>query len=122
MIAVLRATGSTVDQIVKRVGLSEPTLRKYYLRELDGGSDLARQVLISSMWAKALAGNVAAARFIREEFPKGDAEAFLRQARANPNAPPASAKVGKKDAANQAAATAGEDSEWGSDLKFPVSH
>lgn len=112
MVAVLTATGSTESAIALRVGLSLPTLKKYYFRELSEAQGLARQVLIETMWAKALAGNVAAARFIREEFPKGDAAAFLASTRRDP-APP---RIGKKEAAAQAAQTAGLESEWGEDL------
>ena len=74
-VAVLRASGLTVDKIALRVGLSEPTLRKYYLRELEDGPAFAQAVLNEAMWAKAMAGNVGAARYIREEFGKGDAKA-----------------------------------------------
>jgi AraC-like DNA-binding protein len=74
-VAVLRASGLTVEKIALRVGLSEPTLRKYYLRELEDGPAFAQAVLNEAMWAKALAGNVGAARYIREEFGKGDAKA-----------------------------------------------
>lgn len=74
-VAVLRASGLTVEKIALRIGLSEPTLRKYYLRELEDGPAFAQAVLNEAMWAKALAGNVGAARYIREEFGKGDAKA-----------------------------------------------
>lgn len=113
MVAVLTATGSTESEIALRVGLSAPTLKKYYFRELQQAAGLARQVLIETMWAKALGGNVAAARFIREEFPKGDAEAYLqRTTRRDPPAP----RLGKKEQAQEAAQTAGRDTEWGDDL------
>lgn len=72
-IAVLKASGHTVEMIASRVGLSEPTLRKYYLRELSEGADLAQARLAEVMWQKAMAGNVSAARFVREEFGKGPA-------------------------------------------------
>ena len=74
-VAVLRAIPLTVEEIAARVGLSEPTLRKYYFRELEEGPTLAKAVLTEAMWKKAKAGNVSAARYIREEFSKGDAKA-----------------------------------------------
>lgn len=74
-VAILRASGLTVEVIAARVGLSAPTLRKYYLRELEEGPALAQAVLTEAMWRKAKDGNVGAARYIREEFGKGDAKA-----------------------------------------------
>ena len=112
----MRATGATVEAIASRLGLSEPTLRKYYFRELRSGSELARQVLIEAMWKKALGGNVSAANYIRQEMARGDAEAFVNsslpaQSRATP--------TGKKEAAQLAATTAGQGTDWGNDLLAP---
>ncbi len=67
-VAVLRAAGLTVEEVATRLVLSEPTLRKYYFRELDGGAKMAQAVLTEAMWKKAKEGNVSAARFIRESF------------------------------------------------------
>jgi hypothetical protein len=44
-----------IEAIAAQVGLSEPTLRKYYLRELEKGPDLARGRVIEAMYAKAMA-------------------------------------------------------------------
>lgn len=99
-VSVLRASGLTVEQIAARLVLSEPTLRKYYFRELEAGEALALAVLTESMWAKARDGNVGAARFIREQFSKGEAlqaEGRVREREARP------AATGKK-AERQAAA------------------
>lgn len=120
MVAVLKATGSTNDEIAARIGLSLPTLKKYYFRELDEGGARARQVLIETMWRKALSGNVAAAKFVRDLFPKGDAAAFLEATQRNEPGPSSPARVGKKEAAQLAAQTAGQDSEWGDDLIGPT--
>lgn len=101
-VSVLRAAGLTVEQIAARIGLSEPTLRKYYFRELDDGAVLAEAVLTEAMWKKAREGNVSAARFIRETFKQGDAvEADRRvSSRARPVREEA---VGKKEERLQAA-------------------
>lgn len=80
-IAVLRASPLTEEEIAARVGLDPKTLRKYYSRELKSGPALAKAVLLEAMWKKAKAGNVSAARYIREEFGRGevaDAEARVR--------------------------------------------
>ena len=116
-VGVLRATGATVEAIASRLGLSEPTLRKYYFRELRSGSDLARQVLIEAMWKKALAGNVSAANYIRQEMARGDAEAFVNSSR--PAQSPRATPTGKKEAAQLAATTAGQGTDWGNDLLAP---
>lgn len=116
-VGVLRATGATVEAIASRLGLSEPTLRKYYFRELRSGSDLARQVLIEAMWKKALAGNVSAANYIRQEMARGDAEAFVTSSR--PAHTPRPTPTGKKEAAQLAATTAGQGTDWGDDLLAP---
>lgn len=111
-VAVLKATGSTDEQIALRIGLSVPTLKKYYFRELESGADLARQVLVETMWGKALDGNVSAAKFIRDELPKGAAAKFAQSQRERRSPPP-----GKKEMRAQAAETAGDGSAWGDDLK-----
>jgi DNA-binding CsgD family transcriptional regulator len=104
-VAVLRATGLTVEQIARRMGLSEPTLRKYYLRELDQGNDLARAVLDEAIWKKAMAGSVGAQRLMREILGKGAA--------AVPVTKPKTGALGKKALAVRDAATAHEGTAWG---------
>lgn len=95
--------GETVEAVALRLGLSEPTLRKYYFRELEQGPALARQVLVERMYAKAMDGSVAAARFIREELEKGEAAraaaSIAAREKAAGAAPQAKAagKVGKKE-------------------------
>jgi hypothetical protein len=120
-IGVMRATGATVEDVAAALGLSEPTLRKYYFRELSEGAQIARRVLMDAMWKKAIAGNVSAAKFIRDEFPKGDAEAFVNASRpAQAAAAPLATPTGKKEAARLAAKTAGLGTEWGDDLMAPT--
>jgi hypothetical protein len=117
-VAILRASGATVEEIALRTGLSEPTLRQYYFRELDTtrAQALGRAVLREAMWGKAKKGVVSAARFILEEFERGQAAVPL--AKAPPAATPeADEKLGKKAAANLAAETAHEGTEWGHLLK-----
>lgn len=91
-IAVLRASELTEEEIAARVNLDPKTLRKYYSRELKAGPALARAVLNEAMWKKAKTGNVSAARYMREEFGKGDvarAEQRVKEReREKPQAPP----------------------------------
>lgn len=102
-VGVLRATGATEEAIAAAVGLSVPTLRKYYLRELDAGPALALAQLDQVMYRKAMAGNVSAAKYVRDRFKDGDASLAGARARARamrPEAPPGqeqpSAPQGKK--------------------------
>ncbi len=118
-VAVLKATGSTDEQVAERIGLSIPTLKKYYLRELTQGAARARQVLIERMWEKALDGSVPAAKLLREEFRAGSAQAF-DQAQRRERRSRATPALGKKDQQRLDAAGAGEDSDWGDDLKAPT--
>jgi len=100
-----------VPDIAAQVGLSEPTLRKYYLPELQEGPRQAQAVLDQVMWAKARAGNVPAAKYIEKRFEKGGAKAPVPKREAKP------AQLGKKDTQQLEALTAHEDTEWGDLLK-----
>jgi hypothetical protein len=106
-IAVLRAAGNTVEEIALVTGISEPTLRKYYFRELDKGLELARAVLIKELWRRALDGSVPAIREVFRRFETGAAAVPV------PRRPKADDKLGKKAAADLDAQTAHEDTEWG---------
>jgi len=97
-VAVLKASGIATVDIALRVGLSEPTLRQYYFRELQNGAALAQAVLNESMWEKAKAGVVGAARYLREEFEKGQIERI-----ATPVTPVKEAAMGKKALRQEAA-------------------
>lgn len=102
-VAHLRGTGATQETIAAAVGLSVPTLREYYLRELTDGPALAQAALDAVMWQKAMAGNVSAAKYVRDRLKDGDASLAGARARSramNPAAPegqeqPAT-KLGKK--------------------------
>ncbi|HEY3694076.1 hypothetical protein [Phenylobacterium sp.] len=113
-VAVLRSTGSTVSDIASRLGISEPTLRQYYFRELQQGSVLARQVLTEALWKRALEGSAAAAKLVLQEMEKGDFIAPVAAAAPTASDP----KLGKKEQAAVAAQSAGLDTAWGSDLQL----
>jgi hypothetical protein len=106
-VAVLRAAGLKETAIALRIGLSEPTLRKYYFRELAEGETLARAVLIEGLWAEAKTGKAAAARIILEEFDKG--RAAVPVSRRDPSKVE---KLGKKAQADADAKTAQEGTSW----------
>nr|WP_314437596.1 hypothetical protein [uncultured Brevundimonas sp.] len=111
-VGVLRASDMNVEDIAVRVGLSEPTLRKYYFRELGDGPAVARALVLEAMFEKAKAGNVSAARLMLNEFAKGDTAPPIRPQPGEPGAkkePP----LGKKAQADIDATTAHEDTGWG---------
>ncbi|MBW8815582.1 MAG: hypothetical protein JF588_19345 [Caulobacterales bacterium] len=101
-VAVLKATGSSNLEIALLIGLSEPTLRKYYFRELEQGSELIRQVLNEKIFEKAMGGTVGAQRLALELLEKGRAvDVAYRRRPDEPEAKPE--RLGKK-AERQAAA------------------
>lgn len=107
-VAVLRASGATVEEIAARTVLDEKTLRKYYSRELDKGPALARDVLVEKLWAKAMEGNVSAAKVVLGLLGRGEAQAAKEAL--DRRGHPATAerqsrpeKLGKKEEAQQAA-------------------
>jgi transcriptional regulator with XRE-family HTH domain len=119
-VAVLIATGSTQEEIAAIVGLSVPTLNKYYFKSLSDGAAIIRGVVNLSLVEEAKKGKVAAARLLIDQIEKGDASAPMRRARrAAQVQPPAETQpVGKKATAHAAAQTAHEGTEWGSLLKL----
>lgn len=117
-IAFLVAAGSTQADIAARFNVDVKTLRKNYSRELKQGRTLARQVLIEAAAEKALAGSAAHARIVLQEMKRGDVAAFEEEIGRAPRKAKAQ-KLGKKESAQIAAQTAGQDSEWGDDLLGP---
>lgn len=108
-VAVLRALGHRVEDIARRLGLSEPTLRKYYFRELENASALAEAVLDEKIWTRAMEGSVPAQRLLKDMLAKGKAAVPLKPVKAPEKAP----KLGKKEQANLDALSAHEGTSWG---------
>ena len=107
------------------LGISEPTLRKHYFRELASRAvalDRMRASHLALLWTQAEAGNVAAMKEIGRELDKIEARVFGVRASADdaedgdeaPRVP--SRPLGKKEEARLAAAQAGVGTEWGDDL------
>lgn len=121
-VAVLIATGSTQEEIAAIVGLSVPTLNKYYFKSLSDGAAIIRGVVNLSLVEEAKKGKVAAARLLIDQIEKGDASAPMRRARravqAQVQQTAERQPMGKKATAHAAAQTAHEGTEWGSLLKL----
>lgn len=102
-VEILLAAGMPVWQLAQAIGVSEPTLREYYAAELDGGRARRRADVLVAMHKAAVEGNVAAQK------------AYLSQDQALDNPPPPEPKaapLGKKEAAQLAAETAGVGTDW----------
>lgn len=120
LIIQLLAFGWTMKRIAGAIGLTEKTLRKHYSRELkvrDVARDRVEAARLSMLWTEMRKGNVAAMREYGRLVERADLAAVERSFEER-DAEPRRA-IGKKEAAQLAAATAGEDSDWGTDLVGP---
>lgn len=120
-VMMLLALGWSNERIAKALGITAPTLRKNYFRELrvrDEARDRMDATLAAMLWDQAIGGNVAAIKEFRKLVERNDLmnghNAFYRQAAPEPKK--AAPKLGKKEEAALAAETAGQDSDWGDDL------
>jgi hypothetical protein len=99
-------------EIAQVIGISAPTLRKWYRNELDTGATKANSMVAQSLYQKALGnGNGAVAACI-----------FWLKVRAGWVEPrPEEAMPGRKELQQRAAATAGGPStEWANDLNTDI--
>ena len=62
-VTALAIAGVPQDRIGEIVGVTKPTLRKYYREELDHGSDKANAKIASTLYQQAIDGSVAALIF-----------------------------------------------------------
>jgi hypothetical protein len=109
-VALLKAGGASDEDIALQCGLSVPTLRKYYFRELESGVSLAKNELLKVLYEKAKGGNVSAIKAYLAEAGKAKAFEAMRKQRApqeSAAAPKAEERVGKKEQRQQAAAQVG---------------
>lgn len=116
-VMVRSAAGWRLDLIAKDIGLSVPTLRKHYGRELEDGWTMLQGLLLDAMMKAALAGKTAAAAALTDGLmaPTGQrmfgsrtseekkAEAEEKKAEEKPVKP---AILGKKEARAMGAASA----------------
>ncbi|MEN9934692.1 MAG: hypothetical protein RLZZ387_1271 [Chloroflexota bacterium] len=104
-VEILVAGGMPAWHIATALGISEPTLREHYAGEMDGGRARKNADVLVALHRKAAEGNVSAAR------------AWLGLP-AELDAPPAPAPepkaepIGKKEAAQMAALTAADGTDW----------
>lgn len=100
-VAILLGAGMPAWQVAQAIGIAESTLRDHYAAELDSGRAAKRAELIVAMHTAGRGGNVAA----QKAYLAMDSDL---DAPPEPRPDP----LGKKDAANQAALTAGAGVDW----------
>ncbi len=124
-VMLLIALGWTEPRIAGALGISKPTLKKYYFRELRAREvmlDRLKATHITTLFEQVKAGNIQAIKELGRIIDRIDAARFgigsddddRDEGPATPQTP-----VGKKEAARLAARTAGQGSAWGNDLLPP---
>ena len=120
---MLLAFGWNNERISKALGITPPTLRKNYFRELKFREEKRDKIdarLAMLLWEQCAAGNVAAMKEFRKLQERNDLmgaqEDFNSYRKREPTADDAP-KLGKKEQQALAAANAGDDSDWDDDLK-----
>jgi hypothetical protein len=103
IVAQFIATGASEDDIALQLGLSVPTLRKYYFRELANGRSLARNEMLKVLYEKGKAGNTSAAKEWLRQTEKAELVGIAYQPRERRSQP----KLGKKEERQQAAEQVG---------------
>jgi hypothetical protein len=125
-VMMLLAFGWSNERIAKAIGITPPTLRKNYFRELryrDEARDRVDAALATMLWEQAKGGSVAAIKEFRSLMAENDLIAGHRSFYGDGDQDAAKEpKLGKKEEAAIAAQSAGEDTEWGDDLKVPSKH
>jgi len=102
-VEVLAAGGLSQDDIADAVGVSAPTLRKYFRPELGKAAARQRARVLGILATAAEGGNVSAAKAYLAEIDKHGAAAALRERERRPA--PTPGRKGKKEE-RQAAAEA----------------
>ncbi|MBL8576136.1 MAG: hypothetical protein JNK47_02835 [Mesorhizobium sp.] len=95
----MRFCGDSEAVIARAIGIDPDTLRKYFRDQLDNGHARRRKEVVDVLFEAAAKHNVAAAKRLEEMGRAGGAAQEI-EARSKE---PAKAKLGKKEAANEAA-------------------
>lgn len=104
-VEIAAGAGMSHEEISIGLGISRPTLAKYFEAELSEGAYARRQKVLVALYEAALKGNVTAAREYLAKSPRAAAAPL-------PAAPEKQEKTGKKDQANSDAKTAATGTEW----------
>jgi hypothetical protein len=125
-VIMLLAFGWSNERIAKALGITPPTLRKNYFRELrirDEARDRVDAALVTMLWEQAKGGSVAAIKEFRALAAENDLMAGHRSFYGvRDQIEPKEPKLGKKEEAAISAETAGAETEWGDDLRVSSKH
>lgn len=110
------ACGDSQNTIARSLGIDDDTLRKHFPEELANGAARRRREVVDWLFKGARAGNSALIKRVEEMTRAVSATADIVGDEAAPERP-AIDKRGKKEIRRDQALVAGEDSEWGEDLK-----
>jgi DNA-binding CsgD family transcriptional regulator len=112
-VEMMVAVNASVREISLALGVTANTLRKHCKLELTKGRSKKRSELVSLLWGSARSGNVSAQKKLIDMTDRAAAEAAFVPA--EPDAVKAR-PLGKKEEAALAAETAGQGTDWASDL------
>lgn len=116
-VSVAAGAGWRHEEIALALGISQPTLRKHFERELSVGAYHRRMEVVQALYRAAKKGNVQAVRHYTELTPRAAAAPLSAPVRAPVAAAPT--LQGKKAQANAEARTAHVGTDWDSLLSPP---
>lgn len=105
-VAIAAGAGMNHDDIASALGITPPTLRKYFKAELRSAANMKRIEVLVSLHAAARGGSASAARAYLANVPQGSAAASNIVGATVP------APEGKKAQAADAAKTASTGTDW----------
>lgn len=115
LVIQLLAFDWTVERIAAALNITPPTLRKNYFRELKFRDEARARVeakVLQKLMAEVESGNVSAMDKYLKRLDKHDLER-MQAHQPRPSAEEKPERLGKKEAARQAAQSAHEETEWG---------
>jgi hypothetical protein len=119
------ACGDSQSTVARALGIDDDTLRKYFVSELATGAARRRRQVVDAIFDGVGDRNASLIRRAEEMTRAAAAQEAVRDADQPPAtaATPVTDRRGKKEIRRDEAATAGEGSEWGEDLKpVPGTH
>ena len=117
------AGGVSEPTIAKLIGCCQNTLRKHFEQELNEGNERELAENLQNMKKAAKAGNVSAMKYLDARFSAVAAQKAMMGDAPEPAAEEATPRppaIGKKEAAEAEAQTAGLGTNWADDLKVPT--
>jgi hypothetical protein len=121
---LLAAGGITEPAIATVLGISPKTLRNYFAVQLETGRGVKRAQNLERLEAAAKRGNVSAMKALAAAFDRGEHQeqiagetAAVRRERAEAAV---RERMSKRQLEQRDALTAGQDTDWGTDLMPPA--